>query len=132
MPRLRRETRRFKRRAIDSLILAIELFNRPQGAGRIEGVLILLQHAFEMLLKSTIYQVRGTIFETGEDISYGFDKCLGIARSDLHILNEDEACTLSTLDGLRDCVAHYLLDRGGLVCLNSAARFDKWNRAAVR
>ena len=23
-------------------------------------------------------------------------------------------------------------DRGGLVCLNSAARFDKWNRAAVR
>ena len=24
------------------------------------------------------------------------------------------------------------IDRGGLVCLNSAARFDKWNRAAVR
>ena len=22
--------------------------------------------------------------------------------------------------------------RGGLVCLNSAARFDKWNRTAVR
>ena len=22
--------------------------------------------------------------------------------------------------------------RGGLVCLNSAARFDKWSRAAVR
>ena len=26
----------------------------------------------------------------------------------------------------------HLFDRGGLVCLNSAARFDKWNRAAVR
>ena len=25
-----------------------------------------------------------------------------------------------------------LFNRGGLVCLNSAARFDKWNRAAVR
>ena len=24
------------------------------------------------------------------------------------------------------------VNRGGLVCLNSAARFDKWNRAAVR
>ena len=24
------------------------------------------------------------------------------------------------------------LVRGGLVCLNSAARFDKWNHAAVR
>ena len=27
---------------------------------------------------------------------------------------------------------HPLEQRGGLVCLNSAARFDKWNRAAVR
>ena len=27
---------------------------------------------------------------------------------------------------------HIPYDRGGLVCLNSAARFDKWNRAAVR
>ena len=26
----------------------------------------------------------------------------------------------------------YPANRGGLVCLNSAARFDKWNRAAVR
>ena len=26
----------------------------------------------------------------------------------------------------------YEVRRGGLVCLNSAARFDKWNRAAVR
>ena len=31
-------------------------------------------------------------------------------------------------EGLRDTPAV----RGGLVCLNSAARFDKWNRAAVR
>jgi hypothetical protein len=32
-------------------------------------------------------------------------------------------------------IAQYLAgakDRGGLVCLNSAARFDKWNHAAVR
>ena len=27
---------------------------------------------------------------------------------------------------------NYMEKRGGLVCLNSAARFDKWNRAAVR
>ena len=27
---------------------------------------------------------------------------------------------------------HYCDNRGGLVCLNSAARFDKWNRTAVR
>ena len=110
MPRQRRETRRFKHRAINSLLLAIELFNRPQEAGRAEGVVILLQHAFEMLIKGAIYQNRGTIFGTGEDVAYGFNRCLGIARSDLNILNEDEACTLAILDGLRDCAAHYLLD----------------------
>ena len=32
----------------------------------------------------------------------------------------------------RDWVAEQVELRGGLVCLNSAARFDKWNRAAVR
>ena len=31
--------------------------------------------------------------------------------------------------GMCDCME---VRRGGLVCLNSAARFDKWNRAAVR
>ena len=38
---------------------------------------------------------------------------------------------------LPESVKHWSLrsvqtKRGGLVCLNSAARFDKWNRAAVR
>ena len=110
MPRLRRETRRYKRRAINSLILAIELFNRPQEVGRIEAVLMLLQHAFEMLLKAAIYERRGTIFPPRERISYGFDRCLGIARSDLEILNEDQAMVLSILDGLRDFAVHSLLD----------------------
>jgi hypothetical protein len=110
MPRLRRETKRFKRRAINSLLLAIELFNRPHDAGRAEAVLILLQHTFEMLLKAAIYQARGTIFDAGERISYRFDRCLGIARSDLRMLDEDQALTLSILDGERDCAAHNLLD----------------------
>ena len=35
----------------------------------------------------------------------------------------------SSLDHL---VWQLVMQRGGLVCLNSAARFDKWNRAAVR
>ena len=32
----------------------------------------------------------------------------------------------------RKGVRNLFIFRGGLVCLNSAARFDKWNRAAVR
>jgi len=110
MPKLRRDTRRFKSRALHSLLIAIELFNRPHDIGRTETVLILLQHAFEMLLKAAIFQSRGVICDKKDGIAYGFDRCLGIARSDLGILSEDEALTLSILDGCRDCAMHNLLD----------------------
>ncbi len=110
MARLRRETRRFKQRAISSLMLAIELFNRPHDCGRTESVLILAQHACEMLLKGAIYQQRGSIEERGAGISYNFARCLGVARSDLRIISQDEADTLSILDCLRDCAMHHLLD----------------------
>lgn len=110
MPRLRQNTRRLREKAVNSLLLAIELFNRPQQQGRVEGVLLLLQHAFEMLLKAKIWEERETISERRSRVSHRFDKCLGIAKSDLGILDEDEARTLSTIDGLRDCAAHNLLE----------------------
>jgi hypothetical protein len=110
MGRLRRDTKRFKRCALNSLLLAIEMFNRPHDVGRTEAVLMLLQHAFEMFLKAAIYEKRGTISESRTSITFGFDRCLGIARSDLHILNEDQAQTLSILDGLRDCAVHNLIE----------------------
>jgi hypothetical protein len=43
-----------RRKAIDSLVLSVETFNRPSEAGRAHGVLIFLDHAFEMLFKATI------------------------------------------------------------------------------
>jgi hypothetical protein len=110
MVRLRRDTRRFKRRAINSLLVAIEMFNRPHNIGRAEAVLILLQHSFEMCLKAAIYEKRGTVSDSRASTSFRFEKCLGIARSDLRILNEEQAQTLSILDGLRDCAAHNLID----------------------
>ena len=109
MTRLRRETRRFKKRAVASLILAIELFNRPNETARTEAVLILLQNAFEMLLKAAILEQRGTVFERRSRLSHTFEKCLAIARSDLGLLNDDMARQLRTLDGLRDCATHYLI-----------------------
>lgn len=107
---MRRETIRFKRQALRALVLAIELFNRPHNTSRTEAVLFLLQHAFEMLLKAAIYQDRRTVHEPRSKLTYRFDKCLGIARSDLGILTEDQANTLSILDGYRDCATHYLLE----------------------
>lgn len=110
MVRLRQNTRRLKERALNSLVLAIEFFNRPQEAGRVEATLIFLQHAFETLLKAKIWEERGTITEPRGRISHRFDKCLGIAKSDLGLIDDDEATTLATIDGLRDCAVHYLLE----------------------
>lgn len=110
MRRLRRDTVRFKRHALDSLILAIELFNRPHNILRTESVLFFLQHAFEMLFKAAIYQNRGTIHEPRSNITYRYDKCLAIARSDLGIVSEDGLINLTILDGYRDCAMHHLLD----------------------
>jgi len=49
------KTKQFLERAINSLLLSIELFNRPYESGRTESVLINLDHAFEMLMKAVIY-----------------------------------------------------------------------------
>ena len=86
------------------------MFNRPVDFGRAEAVLIFMHHAFEMLLKSLIYQSRGTITDRGERTSYTFKRCIGIAKSDLNGIDEDDALTLSFLDDLRDCAMHNLLD----------------------
>ena len=110
MLQLRRETRRFRSRAVNSMVLAIELFNRPHEGGRTEVVLLLLQHAFEMLLKAAIFQKRGTIFDKGEGLSHRFNRCLTIARSDIGILDADQVSTLAILEGLRNFAAHNLID----------------------
>ncbi len=100
----------FKTRAINSLVLAIELFNRPHDRGRAESVLILLHHSFEMLLKSIIQEKTGTVQFKGEKYSYSFDRCLESAQNDLKILSKDERRTLSIMDAHRDTVVHYFLD----------------------
>ena len=104
MPREKRDVKELKQRAIHSLVLAIELFNRPHEDGRPEGTLILLHHAFEMLLKAIIKDKSGTVHAKGEKYSYGFDKCLEIAQVELKVLSKDERSALSILDAHRDTV----------------------------
>jgi len=45
--------------SLDSLVLAIQHFNRPWDRGRKEAVLILIDRAFELLLKSAILHKGG-------------------------------------------------------------------------
>jgi Domain of unknown function (DUF3644) len=107
MPTLKKNVAPLLQNSIESLTLAIEIFNRPTELARTHGVLILLQHAFEMLLKAAILQRTGSIHEREKKYSYGFDRCLTVAEQELKFLSADERATLSILDAQRDQAAHY-------------------------
>jgi hypothetical protein len=109
MARLRREAAHLRERGRSSLLLAMELFNRPANTARIEGVLIFSQHALEMLLKAVIFQKTGKIRAEGERYTYTFEKCVRIAHSDLQLVTAEEAVSLRALDGHRDAAMHHLI-----------------------
>ena len=94
-------------RSFASVRLAIELFNRPDDQGRCEGVLILLHHAFELLLKAIIVDRSGTAHDDERGYSFGFDKCLCMTTENYGILTKDDRRFLSMLDNLRDSAVHY-------------------------
>jgi len=109
---MRREVRLLHGKALDSLILSIEHFNRPDERGRVSTVLILLDHAFEMLLKASILHRGGRIRARRSRETLGFDACVRKALSDaqLKFLSEEQALTLQMINGLRDAAQHHLID----------------------
>jgi hypothetical protein len=109
---LRREVRELKRKAIESLVLSIELFNRPRDDGRAEASLIHADRAFEMLLKAVIRHRGGAIRKPGEAYTIGLRQCVDKCVSDasLQCLSADEAVTLQALNGWRDAAQHYLVE----------------------
>ncbi len=107
---MKRKTRSLIERAQDSLVLGIELFNRPQDAGRIDGVLFCLDHAFEMLLKAVLFEKTGRIRGPREKKNYGFEKCLNLCQFTHNIVDSDEALILRNLNGFRDAAVHDILD----------------------
>jgi len=108
---LRAETRELKRRAINSLLLAIELFNRPFDSGRPEAIFMHLDHAFEMLLKATIVHRGARIREPRASQTISFSKCLGkcLSEADVKCLEAEEALTIQMINGMRDAAQHYIL-----------------------
>lgn len=109
---MKREVRLLREKAIDSLILAIEHFNRPYDRGRASSVLILLDHSFEMLLKASILHRGGRIREPRAKQTVGFDACVRKALSDASVkfLSEEQALSLQAVNALRDAAQHHLLD----------------------
>lgn len=109
---MKREARLLLGKACDSLMLSIEFFNRPHDLGRAATTLILLDHAFEMLLKAGIVHRGGRIREKRANETMGFDKCVRCALSDGNIkfLTEEQTLTLQGINNLRDAAQHHLLD----------------------
>ena len=97
---------------MDSLILSIEFFNRPIERARADSVLILMDHAFEMLLKASIVHRGGRIRERRAKQTIGFDACVrrGLSDGERRFLSEEQALTLQTINALRDAAHHYLLE----------------------
>jgi hypothetical protein len=112
---VRKESRTLHAKAVDSLVLAVDHFNRAWDRGRTEAVLILLDRSFELLLKAIIVHRAGgsAIREPGrEGMTLGFDPCLRKCLSDakLKCLNEDDAVALQALNTLRDAAQHYMVE----------------------
>jgi hypothetical protein len=110
LPRLKSNVAPLLERSIQSLILAIELFNRPSETARDHGVLMFLQHAFEMLLKAAILQRTGRIHPRNDGYTYSFQVCLQIAYEQLGLLTRDGKITLEILDAQRDQAVHFYAD----------------------
>lgn len=107
---MKREAKLLLDRSIDSLILSISHFNSPQEVGRINAVLILLDHSFELLLKSAIIEQGGKIRLNNSNMTIGFDACLRLALSELRFISNEDALTLQSINGLRDAAQHYFID----------------------
>ena len=109
---MRREAKLLLNKACDSLLLGIELFNRPHDRGRVSGVLIQIDHGFEMFLKAAIVQRSGRIREPHAKETIGFDSCVKRCLSDgkIRFLTKEQALTLRITNGLRDAAQHHLLD----------------------
>ena len=103
--RVRRKTALLKTAGVESLVLAVELFNRPIAIARDPAVLIVLGHAFEMLLKAAIYHRRGSIRDAGERYTFGFSKTIDVARSE-SIVSDAEAPMLLAIRQDRNTAAH--------------------------
>lgn len=99
-------------RSLDSLVLAVERFNCPWDRGRQEVMLLLLDRAFELLLKAAILHRGGRIRDAGDKDTYGHDRCVRVCLSDgrIRCVTEEQALTIQVINSLRDAAQHYMLD----------------------
>lgn len=110
---MRKEARLLRDRGLDSLLIAVEHFNRPWDRGRADTVLIMLDHAFEMLLKGSLLHRGGRIRQRYAKQTLGLDACIRQAlegAGGVKFLTPEQAMTIQMINAQRDATQHYLLD----------------------
>ena len=128
---MRQEAKFLLHKALDSLFLAIDHFNRPHDRGRPEVVLLLMDRAFELLLKATIVHRGGKIREPSANETIGFDKCIRkcISGGELKCLSGDDAFILRTINSLRDAAQHYMISLSEQnLCMHAQAGLTLFRR----
>jgi hypothetical protein len=110
---MKKEARELYTRSIDSMFLAIANFNSPHDRGRVEAVLIFLDRAFELLLKSVIVEGGGRIRDRDKQhtisMSDAIRRCIAGIAGGKPILNAEQALTIQNVNLLRDAAQHYLV-----------------------
>lgn len=108
---MRKEARMLLDRSLDSLVLSVERFNCPWDRGRQEVMLLLLDRAFELLLKAAIVHRGGRIREPGEKETFGHEKCVRVCLSEgqVRCVTNEQALTIQIINSLRDAAQHYML-----------------------
>ncbi len=109
---MKREAKVLLNKAVDSLFLSIDHFNRPYDRGRHEAVLIFLDRAFELILKSVIVHRGGKIHGERDNLTIGFDRCVRkcVSERSLKCISEEDALTIQNINTLRDAAQHYWVD----------------------
>lgn len=108
---LRPDVDRLLAQAVDSLTIAVDHFNRSSDQGRPATVLMLLDHAWEMLLKAGLLQRGIDIRDAGTGFTLTFETCLNRATTgEEQFLSGDERLALRVLNALRDQAQHFLVE----------------------
>nr|WP_205749918.1 hypothetical protein [Brevibacterium sp. S22] len=109
-------------------------FNSPQEDGRTTVVLLHLQHAFEMLLKSALVQGRAKVFDKKSGRSIGFEAAINQASQLAGLkVTQDEAGTLRAVNALRDDQQHWFNDVSeGLLYLHARAAVTLFDELLFR
>lgn len=109
---MKREVKTLLSKSTDSILVAIEHFNRPFDVGRQETVLIMLDRGFELFLKASILHKGGAIRNKDEKNTLGFDRCLRkcVSEAELKCFSEQEALQIQMINSLRDAAQHFYME----------------------